>query len=158
MSTKLFRSFFFTVLAAGLLAGTLDAIGATLQVILSGGRQPLRVWRFVASGAFGPSATRGGSEMILFGLLFHYCIAFAWILILFLLYPRVPIAHRYPFLTGLVYGIIVWLVMNLVVIRLSRIGPRPLHLTPSLIGAGILVLAIGIPGSLMAHRYYTGRS
>jgi hypothetical protein len=158
MSTKLFHSFFFTLLAAALLAGTLDMIGATLQFILNGGREPGRIWRYVASGAFGPSARKGGTEMVVYGLLFHYFIAFTWTLIFFLVFSRLGFAIQFPILAGVLYGILVWLGMNFVVVPLSHIGSFPVHLKSSLIGAGILVLAIGIPVSLMAHRYNTGRT
>lgn len=45
--------------------------------------------------------------------------------------------------------------MNQVVLPQSRVTPGPFNPTQALVGAVVLMLAIGLPISLLAHRYFT---
>ena len=63
-----------TVLITGLIAGTLDILAA---IFLLAGGEATRVFRFIASGAFGKAAFEGGGEMVAWGSFFHYLIAFS---------------------------------------------------------------------------------
>jgi hypothetical protein len=141
------------LLFTALIAGTLDAIGATTSYLLHGHNHPENIWKGVASGAFGPAALTGGTDMVIYGLLFHYFIAFMCTLVFFLVYPRIPALARHRYVAGILYALIVWVVTNLVIVQLSRIPKGPFHLQGVLIGMGILVLAIGLPISLLAYRW-----
>jgi hypothetical protein len=141
------------LLLTALIAGTLDAIGATTSYLLHGHNHPENIWKGVASGAFGPAALTGGTDTVICGLLFHYFIAFMCTLVFFLAYPRIPALARYKYISGVVYALIVWVVTNLVIVPLSRIPKFSFHLQGVLIGMGILILAIGLPISLLAHRW-----
>jgi hypothetical protein len=141
------------LLLTTLLAGSLDALSAIIQYTLAGNHQPARIFRYISSGFFGREALSGGTPMVVCGVLFHYFFAFLFTLTFFLLHPQIPFLSRQPFIAGILYGLAVWIVMNLLVVPLSRIGARPLHLWPSLIGAGILIIAIGLPISLLAKRW-----
>lgn len=146
-------SFTTALLLTALLAGTLDAIGATTSFLLKGNHGPAKIWRYVASGIFGKPALTGGTDMVIYGLLFHYFIAFMSTLVFFLLYPRIPALARYKYTTAIGYALIVWVVTNLVIIPLSNAPHGPIHWNSALIGMGILVLAIGLPISLLANRW-----
>ncbi|HXB93468.1 MAG TPA: hypothetical protein VNU72_14315, partial [Puia sp.] len=76
------------LLLAALIAGTLDASAAIISYYLHGGHQPARIFRFIASGVFGKQATSGGTDMVVYGVLFHYFIAFCFTAVFFILYPR----------------------------------------------------------------------
>ncbi len=143
------------LLLTTLLAGTLDAIGASLVYVIRSGKNPLNVFRFVASGVFGKAALSGGTGMAMAGLAFHYFIAFSFTLFFFMVYPKLPVLGKNPVVTGLLYGVFVWLVMNQVVLPLSRVTTGPFNLSQALVGAIVLMLAIGLPISLLAHRYFT---
>lgn len=145
--------FWQALLLTGLIAGTLDALGAIISYTLHGGHQPARIFRFIASGAFGKQATSGGTDMVVYGVLFHYFIAFCFTTVFFLLYPRLSFPRRYPWLTGIAYGLIIWLIMNLIVVPLSHIGYHPFNLSGALIGMGILMVAIGLPVSFLARAW-----
>jgi hypothetical protein len=141
------------LLLTALIAGTLDAIGATTSFLLRGNGDPAIIWRYVASGALGPAALKGGGEMVVYGLLFHYFIAFCCTLVFFLAYPRVRALARYKYIAAIGYALLVWVITNLVIIPLSHLGMPHFHLQQVLIGMFILVLAIGLPISLLAHRW-----
>jgi hypothetical protein len=141
------------LLLTALIAGTLDAIGATTSFLLHGNHHPSNIWRYVASGAFGTTALTGGTDMVVYGLLFHYFIAFMCTLVFFLAYPRIPALARNKYVTGIIYALIVWVVTNLVILPLSRVPTPHFRLQGVLIGMFILILAIGLPISLLANRW-----
>lgn len=142
---------FFYIISAGLLVGTFDIVAAFLYYFLkTGNKDVFNVLKYVASGVFGKEAATGGGGMILAGLLFHYSIALSFTLLFFWIYPYAIAFLRNKFLLGIVYGVFVWSVMNLVVVPLSKIGPRPFNPANALINLLILVICIGIPLSLLA--------
>jgi|SRR6185312_926927 len=145
--------FWQALLLTWLIAGTLDALGAIISYTLHGGHQPARIFRFIASGVFGKDATAGGTDMVVYGVLFHYLIAFCFTATFFILYPRLAFLRRNRWLTGIAYGLVIWLIMNLIVVPLSRIGYRPSTLSGALIGMGILMVAIGLPVSFLARAW-----
>jgi hypothetical protein len=144
-----------TVVITGLVAGTLDAIGAIVHAHLAHNVLPMAVFRFVASGFFGKEAFAGGIPMAIYGIIFHYLIATSWTLFFFLIYPRVAILARNKYITGLTYGIFVWLVMNVIVLPLTNIPHGGgIKFPGALIGMGILMIAIGLPISIFVSKYY----
>jgi hypothetical protein len=144
------------IIVAGMVVGTLDLSAAIIQTIIMGGN-PLKMLQYIASGILGPDSFKGGIKYSILGVFIHYCIAFSWTIIFYLLYPKIKGMAVNKLLTGILYGIIVWLVMNRLVIPLSRIPERPFNPTNAIIGLGILIIAIGIPLSLMAGKYYDGK-
>jgi uncharacterized membrane protein YagU involved in acid resistance len=62
--------------------------------------------------------------------------------------------RKNKYIAGLLYGIFVWIIMNRVVIPLSEIQQRPFDLKGALTGMSILMVAIGLPISILTHRYY----
>ncbi|MCD2425595.1 hypothetical protein LQ567_22620 [Niabella pedocola] len=147
-----------TILKAGMLAGTLDILAAFLHFFLATGKNPLFIFRYIASALLGPMAFSGGPEMYVAGLLLHYLVAFAFTLFFFWLYPRLNILRRNPVATGIFYGLFIWVVMNLIVVPLSRIGTFPNKVSGMLINAAILILAIGIPLAFIARRHYRSKT
>ena len=140
------------LLAISLLAGTLDALGAVIIYQA----EPTRLFRFIASGAFGASkAFSAGTYMVVWGILFHYLIAFIWTAIFFFSYPRLAIARRNIFITGVLYGVFVWIVMNKIVLPLAQIASVPFNLRAALIGVSIIIFAIGLPITFFTRRYYS---
>lgn len=143
------------ILQAGLIAGTFDILAAFTHAYLAGGATPERVLRFVASGVFGASAFTSGIWIAVAGLLFHYMIATGWAAIFYMLYPTIRKAPTNWVINGLVYGIIVWTLMNFVIVPLSNTAPRPFKFTQNtFIGLGIIMLCIGLPISLIVQRKY----
>lgn len=141
------------ILLAGLLVGTLDITAASIQTLVNG-REPLNMLKFIASGVFGKTALSGGMSYALYGLFFHYCIALGWSSLFFMMYPRFSFLWRRTILTGFGYGIFVWFMMSRIVLPLSNVPRLPFRFGGAMIGASILIVAIGIPLSLMANKFY----
>jgi hypothetical protein len=152
--STLFRA----ILLAALFSGTLDITAACTQAYFTSGVPPMRVLHFVASGVFGQSAFTSGMQGASAGLGLHYLIAYSWAVLIFFLYPYLlkilPNIARNLALIGIVYGVFVWCVMNLIVLPNSNMPQRPLHLVNASIGAGIIVVCIGIPLVWSARRFY----
>ncbi len=143
-----------TIVLTGLIAGTLDAIAA----IVVSGSTPVQVFQYIASGAFGAEkAFSGGLTMVIWGVVFHYFIAFSWTILFFFLFPTISFLRKNEYITGLIYGIFVWTMMKFVVLPFSKIPQSPFNLKGALIGASILMVMIGLPISILTHRYYSKR-
>jgi hypothetical protein len=147
-----------TIAWVGLLAGTLDILSACLQAYIARGITAETVLRFIASGAFGKPAFAGGWEMPLIGLLFHYIIAYSFTILFFLLYPSIKLMSKSIVLTAIVYGIFIFVVMNLLVLRLTKVTQAPFKLDKAGIATFILIVAIGLPLSFFARKFYQHRN
>lgn len=143
------------LVASALIAGVLDIVYAFVFSYLRSGTTPTRVLQSVASGALGRDAYTGGATSAALGLGFHFLIAFIITAIFFAAAARVPALTRRPVIIGALYGVAVYLVMNFVVIPLSRIGPRPLP-AALVIVTGVLVhmFLVGVPIASGARRAF----
>ena len=140
---------------SGLIAGTLDLTAACIQSYVLRGVSPLRVLRYVAGGLLGPDAFNGGPGTAALGLALHFLIATTWATVYYAASRRLPLLVRQAVVCGLLYGIVVWCVMNLIVLPLSALPKGSFTLSGVLIGAGILMVCIGLPIALIVRRYST---
>jgi len=136
-----------------LIAGTLDITDA---LVFSAFHHltPARIFQYIASGLTGPWAFHAGMASIALGVVIHYAIALFWTLLYWAASARIAILIRQPVLCGLLYGGLVYVVMNFVVLPLSRVhhahGHTPL---PSLInGVLALLFCIGLTVALLTRR------
>jgi hypothetical protein len=139
------------IVIAGLVAGTLDITAAIIIYQLP----PVRMFHHIASGAFGrEAAINGGGLTAACGLFFHYFIAFSWTLLYVTLYPYIRKINAKFYVTGILYGPLIWLVMNCVVLPLSKIEMSRFDWNKMSLGMTILIFAIGIPIAWITEYYY----
>lgn len=160
-STKFIKA----VLITGLIAGTLDASAACIQYYLNTGNNPARVFRYIASAVFGAQTKTGDLYgWAALGLFFHYLIATIWAFFFFLCYRPIKKLIENKYVTGVAYALFVWSIMNLLVVPLAfgtDLGMQAeslfsqVRINNSLIAMGILIVAIGLPVSLLADRFYS---
>ncbi|HEX3969268.1 MAG TPA: hypothetical protein VHW70_14975 [Edaphobacter sp.] len=140
------------IAGATLLIGILDISDAFIFYGLRG-VTPTRILQGIASGVLGRAAFGMGYRSALLGLFFHFFIAFSAAAVFLLASRKLPLA-RHPSLYGALFGIALYIVMNYVVLPLSKIGPRPAPpLVPFINGVAALVVCIGIPLAFIARRY-----
>jgi hypothetical protein len=151
------RSFILYVLMTGLMVGTLDGTAAIIDFLLSYHGNPIIGFQFIASGVFGVKAFSGGLSMALLGILFHYVFALSWTVLFFVLYPKLELLSKNWFVSGLLYAIVVWVVMNLVIRPMSHVPPIPLTAFKVIKSAAILMLVVGSPISFVAKKFYTAQ-
>ena len=143
------------ILQAGLIVGTLDIRSAFIYYYIKTGKTNfLVIFKFIASGIFGKDAGAGGTGMIVAGFILHYAIAFSFTVFFFWVYPKVNVMSKNRIVTGIVYGLFVWALMNLVVVPLSNTVHRPFKIEGALINMGILIVCIGLPLSFMANTFF----
>ncbi|HWK99464.1 MAG TPA: hypothetical protein VNQ55_05940 [Parapedobacter sp.] len=141
---------------AGLLVGTMDILGACLQYYVKTRNNPIAVLHYVASGAFGSKAYEGGISTAVWGLFFHFLIAFVFTGLFFLLYRSWPLFRRTGILICIIYGIFMWSVTQFMVIPLSRIPDAgTIRFSTAAQAIGILVICISIPLYYLARRSYS---
>jgi hypothetical protein len=144
------------IAGATLVVGTLDISDAFIFYGLRG-VSPTRILQGIASGVLGRTAFSMGHRAALLGLFFHFFIAFSATAVFLLASKKLPLA-RHPWLYGGLFGVALYIVMNYIVLPISKIGLRP---TPPLIslvnGIAALVFCIGIPLAFIARRYVPQR-
>ena len=145
------KSKFVTVLQTCLLTGTLDALAALL---ISYKIPPAVIFKFIASGWFGRQAMSGGTSMILWGLVFHYLIAAFFTATLFWLYPRIVNVLKNKYMIGILYGLVIWIIMNYIVLPITNIPKSNSHLEliSLLKGIAALIICVGLPVALIADK------
>lgn len=141
------------IFLAGLIAGSLDILSAFIDHYIQSGKGPEGVLRFVASGTFGQDAFTGGDQMIVFGLLFHFIIAFCFTIFFYWLYQTVPFLQLNIFVTAILYGLFIWVVMNLIVVPLSNTNKYPFHAVNAVKSLLILICMIGLPLTLIVKYF-----
>jgi hypothetical protein len=140
------------IAGATLLVGVLDLSDAFIFYALRG-IPPIRILQGIAGGIYGRAALGMGHRAALIGLLCHFFIAFSATTVFLLASRRLPLG-RHPWIYGSLFGIALYIVMNYVVLPLSKIGLRPTPpLVPLINGVAALVFCIGIPLAFIARRY-----
>ena len=119
-----------TVLWIGLIAGTLD-IGENLIYNHFRAITPTMVFQYIASGLVGMVSFDMGGASVALGVAIHFTIALTWTAIFYVASRRIRVMRERPVMTGFVYGVIVYLVMNLIVLPLTHVPP--LRHSPTLI-------------------------
>ncbi|HEY6413653.1 MAG TPA: hypothetical protein VIX42_08195 [Edaphobacter sp.] len=148
-------SLLLVIAGAALLIGTLDLIDA---FVFFGylGVPAIRVPQSIATGFLGQLAYHDGMISATFGLILHYLIAFAVVGTYIYVSGELPFYHR-PILSGAIYGVAVYCVMNYIVIPISNFYPQP-HFAVRPFINGIIghIVLIGIPLGFIARRYVEG--
>ena len=139
---------------ATLVCGTLDIL---LAGILSSiyGKGPAAMLRSVASGPF-PEATEWGAAGSALGLATHFVLMAIMVIVFMLAARQRPALLDRPWVAGLIYGLITYVVMNLIVVPL-RFGaslPPPTRAILTQLFAHIVL--VGWPTAFIARRYLRG--
>jgi len=134
----------------GLIVGTMDITSAII-ITLSRGSTVTRLFQFIASGLLGQQAFQGGTAIAALGLALHFVIAFTLVAVFYAASQSVAFLREHA-VSGIIYGLVVYAVMNLVVLPLSAARPRH-SLTGDLIQIGIHMFVIGLPTALLIRRF-----
>lgn len=112
------------ILLGGLAAGVLDILYAFIVYgPLSYGISPEQVLHSVAAGLIGRDAARaGGMETAALGLGLHLLIAMLMAAVYVLLATRISALTKQALIWGFVYGLILYVAMNYIVVPLSAAG------------------------------------
>lgn len=142
---------------AAIFVGTLDILAASIQFYLKTNKGPAPIFKFIASSVFGKKAFTEGNIMILYGLLFHFLIAFGFTFFFFWFCNKFTKILKMRLIAGFIFGSFIWAVMNLVVLPISNVDSPPFNFTNAFIQMMILIACIGIPLSLIASNQIDSR-
>ena len=139
---------------AGLLAGTLDITAALIESGLAG-KGPLHLFQGIAGGLLGMSTFQGGLSTAVLGAFFHYLIATTAAAVFYLASRRWKALVKHPILSGLLYGVAVYIFMYYMVLPLSayhtRVAlPQMSHLIRDV---AVHMFMVGLPISLMVRKF-----
>ena len=126
-------------------------ITSAIIITISRGSTVTRLLQFIASGLLGPQAFQGGTATAVLGLALHFLIAFTLVAVFYVARRSVRFLREHAIISGIIYGLVVYAVMNLVVLPLAAARPRH-SLTGDLIQIGIHMFIIGLPTSLLLRR------
>jgi len=150
------RSVLWAVLVGGSIAGTLDILFAISFAGYSG-VPPAGLLQTVASGLLGNAAFSGGIPAAALGLALHFGMSYLWAGIFVVAARRLPSLVRQPMLSGILFGVAVFLTMRLVVLPISAF-PYPVTFKPLATILDLLshTFLFGVPIALAARRAYAG--
>lgn len=144
---------FETIVYGGFAIGILDGIFALVFYHLILGAPLLRIFQSVAAGVLGREAAfNGGLSTFLLGVVLHFVVAMLIATVYFIVSSKLNILIKQAIFFGLLYGMIAYLVMNYIVIPLSRAdsGTKSLqNFVIEIVGHAFLV---GLPVALIARR------
>ena len=144
-------SFAGTVAWAGWVAGVLD-IAYVIVFYGIKGVPAMRILQGVAAGLLGgDAAMNGGWATATLGLAIHFAIALVVAAVFVALSRALRWLVAYPLVSGPIYGVLVWLAMNLVVLPLTATPPKsfpPANWMPVFIAH---LVCVGLPIALVVR-------
>jgi hypothetical protein len=137
------------ILWGGLIGGTLDILYASIMTVLAGST-PDRMLKGIAAGLLGRGVIARGWEFAALGLALHFTIALTAGTTYYVVGRKFTFLITRAPLCGPVFGAIVYLAMNRVVLPLSALHVRPQLRLPGFLAVTFLV---GLPIALSVSRF-----
>ncbi len=136
-----------------LIAGTLDI---SENIIFNFFRHitPYMIFQYIASGLVGMRAFDAGWGSVALGVAIHYTIALTWTVIYFAASRKLHVLVCHPVICGLLYGVIVYVIMNFVVLPLTLLphATKAMTLASRLNGIAALLVCIGLAIALLVRH------
>ena len=144
-----------TVITAGLVAGTFDLALAIIFFAVTQHAPFSAIPHAVASGVLGARSFHLGAASAALGIFLHYFIALTVADFYYAASLRIPFLNRHPILSGAAYGIAVFVVMQFIVVPLSRRGPSHPQFSWFIADIASHIVFIGITIALITRHYAT---
>ncbi|MDP9097475.1 MAG: hypothetical protein M3N48_00580 [Verrucomicrobiota bacterium] len=112
----------------------------------------MQLMQFIASGLLGKQAFQGGLPIAALGLALHFVIAFGLVTVFYFASRKLAFLRQQPVPSGIIYGLVVFAVMNLIVLPLSAAAPRHSR-SGDVIQLAIHMFVIGLPTSFLLRRF-----
>ncbi|MCL6683363.1 hypothetical protein [Sphingomonas alba] len=133
------------------ISGSLDILFAMILTVAFG-RQIPGMLRYVGSGPF-PQAMDMGTTGAILGLVVHFALMAIMAAVLMAYLRHNPAQLANPIMVGIVYGLITYVVMNLIVVPVrfgTPLPPKTLSIATQLFAH---ICLVGIPMALVAKRF-----
>jgi hypothetical protein len=152
-STSVLRA----IIIMGLIVGTLDILSAIVDYYIATGKGPATIFKYIASAILDKQAFSGGTGIIVLGLLLHYLIAFLFTILFVALYRNIKFMSGNKLIVGVLYGILIGVIMNFIVVPLSLTPKMPYQGLKVIKAFLILICMIGLPLAFLAPRFLPGK-
>lgn len=141
------------IMVGGFAAGVLDILYAFAMANLRG-NSGARVLLAIASGLLGKDAYQGGPAVHGLGLALHFAILQVAAALYFVASRNVQLLRQHYVVCGLMFGVMVYLTMNFIVLPLSAV-PFTIQHTPAVLLQGFIshALLVGLPISACVHYF-----
>jgi uncharacterized membrane protein YagU involved in acid resistance len=143
------RAAYRAIVWGGLIAGVLDLTAAFVTNYMRG-LGPIGILQSIASGLLGTDSYKGGLKTAALGAVLHFFIAFTAATVFYLASRKFHFLVQRAVISGLLYGVAVYLFMNLIVLPLSAF-PHKIRFSSSAVVTGLIIhmLCVGLPISLV---------
>jgi hypothetical protein len=142
---------FRAIVTAWLVVGILD-ISSAFTIWISRGVSPTHGLQGLVLPLLGPSAFEGGFGTAGLGLALHFFIAFMVVVVFYAASRKIPMLGQQAIISGVLYGIAVYLVMYWIV--LPAAFPKFRHSSSNdALAIAIHIVLIGLPTALIVRRY-----
>jgi hypothetical protein len=145
-------SAFRPILWAGLICGVLD-ISAACTTWAFRGIRPFRVLQGIAAGLLGPRSFQGGSATAALGATIRFLIAFTVSAMYYAASRKFLFMTQQAVVSGLLYGVLVYLFMNWIVLPLSAATKRPVTLSFIFTSVIVHMFCVGLLIALTIRRF-----
>jgi hypothetical protein len=139
------------ILYATLVVGLLDATDGIVFLGLHG-KNPIQVLQYIASSLLGSRSFSSGLAAAGLGLLVHFAVSLVVVTIYILASWRIAVLHTQWVALGLLYGVAVWAVMNLVLLPFTAVPHNPITTAALLNGVIGHALFVGLPSAFFAKK------
>jgi uncharacterized membrane protein YagU involved in acid resistance len=143
---------FLTIFSAGIVAGLLD-ITAAFVTWAPRGVRPAQILRGIASGLLGPTSFTDGWQTAALGAVLHFLIAFSAAAVFYGASRKLKFMTRRSVVSGVIYGIAVYVFMYWVVLPLSAYHRPAFSISATIVAIVTHIICVGLPISLIARRY-----
>ena len=144
------------MLAGGLLVGTLDLVFACLWWALAADVAPIRILQSIGAGVYGPASFEGGVRTAVVGGVLHYGIATAMVSAYALAATHWRGLARQPWRWGPLYGVLLYVLMNYIVVPLSAASSPTKFNAPWVVASIAMHMLIGVVCAHVARRATRG--
>src|SRR5438067_7952912 len=139
------------IVTARLIVGVLD-ISSALVIWWQRGVTLQRGLQGIAAGLLGPQSYKHGMATAGLGLGLHFSVAFVVVSIFYLASRKIPFLTKQPLVSGVSYGIGVYIVMYWFVLPTAFSTFRH-RLSNELLAFAIHICLIGLPTAFIVRRY-----
>ena len=140
-----------TIVTAGLVVGVLD-ISSAFVIWWQRGVPIQHGLQGIAAGLLGTKSYQGGLATVGLGLAIHFFVAFVVVSIFYLASRKIRFLTKRPFVSGVCFGIGVYMVMYWIV--LPTAFPTSRHrLSNEVLALAIHICLIGLPTAFIVRRY-----
>ena len=144
------------VLAGGLLVGTLDLVFACVWWTSAADVAPIRIFQSIGAGVYGATSFEGGLRTAMVGGVLHYLIATTMAFVYTLAATRWRGLARQPWRWGPLYGVLLYVLMNHVVVPLSAAASPSRFNAPWVFASIAMHMLIGVVCAHVARRATRG--